>query len=199
VQKPCFCTPSSSISYTLKAKGKIMDDKTQERIKALETALKNELQEKEFYLKHARRTSNALGKAMFETIAADEDEHYQRLRELHKTLEKEGKWPETLPLIIKNTKVKDVLKKVVESVDTGTSADISDMEAVEIAIDFETKGEAFYNKLEKNTDNFREKQFFGLLASMEREHRLSLEDTFEFFKDPEGWYRLQEGHTLDGA
>jgi hypothetical protein len=49
-------------------------------------------------LKHAGRTSNALGKAMFETIASDEDEHYQRLLELHKTLEKEGKWPETIPI-----------------------------------------------------------------------------------------------------
>lgn len=177
----------------------IMDDKTQERIKALETALNNEQREKEFYLKHARRTSNALGKAMFETIAADEDEHYQRLLELHKTLEKEGKWPETLPIKVKDTQVKDVLKKVVESIDTGSNADTTDMEAVEIAIDFETKGEAFYNKLEKLTENAQEKQFFRLLASMEREHRLSLKDTYEFFRDPEGWYRMQEGHTLDGA
>ena len=176
-----------------------MDDKTQERIKALETALNNEQREKEFYLKHARRTSNALGKAMFETIAADEDEHYQRLLELHKTLEKEGKWPETLPIKVKDTQVKDVLKKVVESIDTGSNADTTDMEAVEIAIDFETKGEAFYNKLEKLTENAQEKQFFRLLASMEREHRLSLENTYEFFRDPEGWYRMQEGHTLDGA
>jgi rubrerythrin len=177
----------------------IMDDKTQQRIEALETALNNEQREKAFYLKHARRTSNALGKAMFETIAADEDEHYQRLLELHKTLEKEGKWPETLPIKVKDTQVKDVLKKVVESIDTGGKADTTDMEAVEIAIEFETKGEAFYNKLEKLTDNAQEKEFFKLLASMEREHRLSLEDTYEFFRDPEGWYRMREGHTLDGA
>ena len=179
--------------------GKKMDEQNQERIKALEMALNNEQREKAFYLKHARRTSNVLGKAMFETIAADEEEHYQRLLELHKTLEKEGKWPETLPIKVKDTQVKDVLKKVLESIDTGSSADTTDLEAVEIAIDFETKGEAFYTRLEKLTDNVQEKQFFKLLATMEREHRLSLEDTYEFFKDPEGWYRMQEGHTLDGA
>ena len=176
-----------------------MDEQNQERIKALEMALNNEQREKAFYLKHARRTSNVLGKAMFETIAADEEEHYQRLLELHKTLEKEGKWPETLPIKVKDTQVKDVLKKVLESIDTGSSADTTDLEVVEIAIDFETKGEAFYTRLEKLTDNVQEKQFFKLLATMEREHRLSLEDTYEFFKDPEGWYRMQEGHTLDGA
>jgi hypothetical protein len=43
-----------------------------------------------------------------------------------------------------------------------SKADTTDMEAVEIAIDFETKGEAFYSKLEKNTDNAQEKQFFAL-------------------------------------
>lgn len=176
-----------------------MDEKTQERIRALETALNNEQREKEFYLKHAQRTSNPLGKAMFETIAADEDEHYQKLLELHKTLEKKGEWPETIPLKVKDTTIKDVLKKVVESIDSTNIADTTDIEAVRIAIDFETKGEAFYDKLEKSTDNAQEKQFFKLLASMEREHRLSLEDTYEFFKDPEGWYRIREGHTLDGA
>jgi rubrerythrin len=176
-----------------------MDENTQERIKALETALNNERREKEFYLKHAARTKNSLGKAMFETIAADEDEHYSRLLELHKTLEKEGKWPETIPLKVKNTVVKDVLKKVVEDVNSEKSSDENDMEAVQIAIDFETKGEAFYKKLGESATNSQEKEFFGLLASMEREHRLSLEDTYEFFKDPEGWYRLHEGHTLDGA
>ncbi len=176
-----------------------MDENTQERIKALETALNNEQREKEFYLKHAARTKNSLGKAMFETIAADEDEHYQRLLELHKTLEKDGKWPETIPLKVKNTVVKDVLKKVVEDVDSEKSSDADDMEAVQIAIDFETKGEAFYKKMEESTSNPTEKEFFKLLAGMEREHRLSLEDTMEFFKDPEGWYRMHEGHTLDGA
>ncbi len=176
-----------------------MDENTQERIKALETALNNERREKEFYLKHAARTKNSLGKAMFETIASDEDEHYDRLLELHKALEKEGRWPETIPLKVKNTVVKDVLKKVVEDVDAEKTSDENDMEAVKIAIDFETKGEAFYKKMGESANNPREKEFFGLLASMEREHRLSLEDTYEFFKDPEGWYRLHEGHTLDGA
>jgi rubrerythrin len=176
-----------------------MDENTQARIKALETALNNEKREKEFYLKNAERTVNSLGKAMFQTIAADEDEHYQRLLELHKTLEKEGKWPDTLPLKVKNTEVKDVLKKVVDTVDTGSKADTDDMEAVKIAIEFETKGEEFYANLEKLSDNPQEKSFFALLASIEREHRLSLENTYEYFKDPEGWYRMHEGHTLDGA
>ena len=57
-----------------------MDDK--ERLNALEVALNNETREREFYLKNAERTKNPLGKTMFKQIAADELEHYTRLKEL---------------------------------------------------------------------------------------------------------------------
>jgi rubrerythrin len=43
-----------------------------ERLDALETALGNEMKEREFYLRNADRTQNPLGKAMFRRIAEDE-------------------------------------------------------------------------------------------------------------------------------
>ena len=69
-----------------------------ERIDSLELALKNEATERKFYLDHAQRTDNALGKAMFLEIADDELEHFQRLKELHAVWAEKGKWPETVPL-----------------------------------------------------------------------------------------------------
>ena len=46
-----------------------------ERLNALEIALGNEKREREFYLKHAQRTRNQVGKAMFQQIADEELEH----------------------------------------------------------------------------------------------------------------------------
>ena len=117
-----------------------MAGKTEERIKALEVALNNESRERDFYLKHAERTSNPFGKIMFHSIAKDEDEHYQRLLELHQKLREEGRWPETIPLKVKGTDMKSILKKVVDSVDTSAQADTDDMEAVKIAIDLRLTG-----------------------------------------------------------
>jgi rubrerythrin len=176
-----------------------MSSKTEERIKALEVALNNESRERDFYLKHKDRTINPLGKLMFASIASDEDEHYRRILELQKKLSKEGKWPETIPLAVKGTEVKSIIKNLVDSVDTKSKADLDDMEAVKIAIDFETKGEIFYSNLGKSVENPVEKKFYELLASIEREHRLSLEDTYDYFKDPAGWYRIKERHHIDGA
>ena len=172
---------------------------TEERIKSLETALDNELWERNFYLKHSERTSHPLGKSMFKTIAEDESEHYQRILELHRKLTEAGKWPEDLPLTVKKTPVRSVLKKVVDAVGTAAQADSDDVAAVKIAIDFETKGEKFYQALHDAAEDSREKAFFGMLAGLEREHRLSLEDTLEYFEDPEGWFLMKEKHHLDGA
>jgi len=176
-----------------------MDERSAERVKALEVAINNEAREREFYLKHMERTSNPHGKAMFASIADDELEHLRRLQVLHKRLQAEGKWPETLPLEVKGTEVKSIMKKLVDSIDTSSKADSDDVEAVKVAIEFEAKGEAFYSDLRDGVENPAEKRFYDLLATMEREHRLSLEDTLEYFQDPEAWFRVKEKHTFDGA
>jgi rubrerythrin len=176
-----------------------MDQKTQDRIKALEVALNNEARERDFYLRHQQRSTNPHGKRMFGTIADDESEHYQRILEVHKTLQKEGKWPETVPIKVKGTDVKNVVKKLVDAVDTTSKADVDDLKAVEIAIDFETKGEKFYRDLAAHVENPVEKKFYEFLAGIEREHLLSLKDTYDYFKDPEGWYRVREKLHVDGA
>jgi rubrerythrin len=176
--------------------GFTMDQK--DRLNALEVALNNETREREFYLKNAKRTKNPLGKKMFQQIGDDELEHYERLKQLHQKWAKQEKWPETVPLKVKDTVVKDVLLEFVKKVDKTAEGDSNDLEAVRTAIDFEAKGAKFYAELRDGVTNPAEKQFFDLLSKMENEHYLSLKDTEEYFIDPASWYRTKEHHTLDG-
>ncbi len=176
-----------------------MGSKTEERIKGLEVALNNEARERDFYLKHKERTTNPHGKLMFGTIADDESEHYNRILELHKRLKEKGSWPEEVPLKVKGTEVKSVINKLADAVDPKAKVDLDDLKAVEIAIDFETKGEKFYRDLASTVDNPMEKKFYQFLSSIEREHLLSLKDTYDYFKDPAGWLRIKEGLHVDGA
>jgi rubrerythrin len=157
-----------------------------DRLNALEVALNNEMREREFYLKNAKRTKNAL-------------EHYDRLKQLHQKWAKQEKWPETVPLKVKDTIVKDILLEFVKKVDKTATGDSDDLEAVRTALDFEAKGAKFYAELRDSVTNPKEKQFFDLLSNMENEHYLSLKDTEEYFIDPASWYRKAEHHTLDGA
>ncbi|TSA47377.1 MAG: hypothetical protein D4R56_02225, partial [Deltaproteobacteria bacterium] len=80
----------------------------EERLDALEIALKNEMNEHHFYLKNAGRTANLVGKAMFAQIAAEELEHHERLKQLAESWKKDKKWPETLPLKVNDTAVRSV-------------------------------------------------------------------------------------------
>ncbi len=170
-----------------------------DRLNALDVALNNEMREHEFYLKNAERTKNPVGKAMFQQIAADELEHYERLKQLHENWAKDKKWPDTVPLKVKETIVKDVLKDVIKKVANAPAGDADDLKALEEAIDFEGQGATYYARLRDNVTDPKEKAFFELLANIEHEHYVSLKDTEEYMKDPASWYRKAERSGLDGA
>jgi rubrerythrin len=168
----------------------------EERLNALEIALKNEMNEHRFYLKNAERTANPVGKAMFSQIASEELEHYERLNQLADNWRKDKKWPETLPLRVNGTAVKAVFGKAALGKSSG---DEDDLKAVRTAIEFEANGAKFYAELRDKSVDLKEKAFFGLLSDIEREHYASLKDTEEYFIDPVAWHRKHEGSGLDGA
>lgn len=171
----------------------------EERVNALEVALNNEIREREFYLKHAEKTVNPAGKAMFNRIADDETEHYQRLSELHEKWKRNERWPDSIPLIISNTNVKDVLISTIKKLEKLDIADESDLQAIKTAIDFEERGVEFYRGLRDACDNPKEKAFFDLLSTVEYEHFLSLKNAEEYLTSPDTWYIRTEHHMMDGG
>ena len=170
-----------------------------QRLNALDVALNNEMSERAFYLEHAGRTKNPLGKAMFREIADDELEHYERLKQLHEKWKNSQKWPESVPLSVRQTNIRNLMKDTIAGFQGSAGNNDDDLKAIEIAAKFEAKGMEFYADLRDGADDPKEKAFFALLAGMEREHYLSLKDAEEYLKDPESWLRRTERHTFDGA
>ncbi len=170
-----------------------------QRLNALVLALENETRERAFYIENAKRTKNPLGKAMFQQIADDELEHYERLKEIHKIWEKEEAWPETVKITLGKSRVKDLFKKTTEANAAMPPGDDDDLKAIRVAIDFEARGIKHYQELRDSASDDKERAFFDLLSSMERDHFLSLKDTEEFMTDPVSWYRRTESPGLDGA
>jgi rubrerythrin len=170
-----------------------------ERLNALQVALDNEMKEHKFYLQNAGRTKNPVGKAMFQQIASEELEHYERLKQLHENWKKDKKWPETVPLNVKDTPVKTLVKDVAKKAPAKAKGDADDLKAVRTAIEFEANGTKYYTKLSEELTDQKEKAFFKLLANIEREHYASLKDTEEYLTDPVSWFRKKENAGLDGA
>lgn len=160
-----------------------MDEK--ERLNALEMAINNELRERAFYLSHAGRTKNLLGKAMFEQLADEELEHCTRLKEIREEWRKQNRWPETVPLTIKNTVVRDIFLRTVQEAGEKQESDGDDLDAIRTAIEFEARGAKLYAELRDALSAPLERDFFNLLSTIENEHYLSLVDTLEYFTEPD--------------
>ncbi|HOS39762.1 MAG TPA: ferritin family protein [Spirochaetota bacterium] len=154
--------------------------KANERLNALEVALNNEMNERQFYLNNAERTRNPVGKAMFARIADDELEHYEMLKKLHAEWTANGKWPDTVPLTVNKTSVKTILQRMVDESKDAPASDSDDLAAVQAAAQFESKGVDLYRELAEASTDKKEKEFFMLLSGIEREHFLSLKDMEEF-------------------
>ncbi|MBW2002798.1 MAG: hypothetical protein JRI30_09835, partial [Deltaproteobacteria bacterium] len=121
------------------------------------------------------------------------------LKEVHERWERNEKWPETVPLKVNDTIVKNILKDSIKGVDMMPEKDDDDLKAIQTAIDFEAKGVSHYAQLRDNVSDPKEKEFFNLLSKIEHEHYLSLKDTEEYLTDPASWYTKTERHGLDGA
>ena len=170
-----------------------------ERMASIELALKNETMEREFYLNEAKRSKNPLAQAMFAQLAKDEEEHMHRIRGLHEKLIGAGNWPKDVPLQVAGTDIKKVLDTLVAKAGSDKEHDGNDLAALRKALDFESKGEKLYTDLAKICENPMERNFFGFLAKIEREHHLSIADTLSYLEDPAAWMMQHERAGLDGA
>lgn len=173
-------------------------DRMENKIKAISVALENELNERDFYLAQSEKTDNPVGKKMFLQIAAEEDEHYRRLQSIYQELSVQGKWPESVANIIGGSDIRKTFRRLAEQAKHIPAANRDDIEALKIAVAFETKGQSFYTRLSSEAGTGLEKIFFELLASMEREHMLTLQDSLLFFENPGDWFAEHEKSQLEG-
>jgi rubrerythrin len=170
-----------------------------DRMSSIELALKNEETEMKFYRGEAARSKNPVAKAMFDTLARDEQEHMERIKGLHGKLVESGAWPDAVTIEVAGTNIKEVLEGLVGQQGSAEDQTQDDIAAIKRGIEFETQGEKFYRELAEACTNPKEKEFFRFLSGIEREHRLSLTDTLGYLESPENWLEEHEKSGLDGA
>ena len=129
-----------------------------DRISSIEFAIKNEQTEKEYYLNEANRTKNPVAKRLFETLAADEEEHKNRLQVLYEKLIADGSWPKDVSVEVAGTM--DNLEMLSARLDTLTA----ELEAGRGTLGRLLKDEKLYQDLE---DTIREAR---ILIAEVREH-----------------------------
>ena len=170
-----------------------------DRMASIELAISNEKAEMAFYHNESERSKNPVAKQLFKTLAKEEEEHMIRIQTLHDKLVADGSWPQDVPIEVSGTNVKAVLRDFRRELASTSEHDGDDIAALKKAIDSEEGAAKLYGELAKISTNQQESNFFRFLADIEREHRISLEDSLSYLEDPESWLEASEHRGLDGA
>ncbi len=77
---------------TCRACGKDISWTEREDLKAIEVAMQAEKEASQFYSKTSKMTKDPRGRDMFQQLSEFEMNHYNRLKELQKSLQEKGEW-----------------------------------------------------------------------------------------------------------
>jgi rubrerythrin len=176
-----------------------MTDPLQCSLDMLAAALEMEEKGKAFYEKAAETCRDPLGREVFLSLIQDEIVHSRRIQRLHDSLTSGKCWtreweslekpPQDLGALFQELAVKEKEKIKPET---------SDIEAIDIALDFELASISFYNDHMARSGDPLEKDFLNQMVLEERDHYRALKDTRYYLTDPEGWFIEKERAGLEG-
>jgi rubrerythrin len=177
-----------------------MSEDRQRAITMLCAALEMEEKGKAFYEKAQAASRNPLGREIFRTLVEDEIVHRKRLQTIYDSLLKEKGWQEdwqhlSCPVQDWGTVFRDLAAKF----SPGGTAEAGDLEAVEMAREFEARSIAFYKDHLAQASDPLEQAFLKQMVREEKSHYQALQDTHYYLTDPEGWFMEKERAGLEGA
>ncbi|HUV45206.1 MAG TPA: ferritin family protein [Dehalococcoidales bacterium] len=175
-----------------------MEIEQDQTLNALQTAIQMEIDGKEYYLEASRKSSNKLGRELLQTLAAEEDLHRQKFQSIFDTIRNKKEWPTVDFQPEGGTLLRTILARA-EGTDSSIKASATELDAVQTAIDMESKTYDFYKSQGSDARYGAERDFYEALAAEEREHQLVLLDYHEYLRDPAAWFVNKERPSLDGG
>jgi rubrerythrin len=155
-----------------KACGKELPWTDREDIKALQLAIEAEKDAYQAYLKAAKKTKNPKGRDMFQQLSEFEMNHFQKLKALLKSLQEKGEW-----ILYEGTSLKK--KKIVLKAQKPQGQEqLTDMDALKIAVREEKKAQIHYRSMAGLTKDPRGKDMYKRLAEEESLHEKLLNDQY---------------------
>jgi rubrerythrin len=152
--------------------GKDVSWTDREDLKAIRAAIEAEKEAFQAYSKAAKRTKNPKGRDMFQQLSEFEMNHYQRLTGLLKSLQGKGEW-----ILYGGTSLKKKTISLKMEKPKGHEQ-LTDMDALKIAIREEKKAHAYYRSLAELTRDPRGKDMYKRLADEESLHEKLLNDQY---------------------
>ena len=166
---------------------------------ALKIAIQMEIDGKKCYLQASKGSNNELGKKLLKSMAAEEDVHRKKFREIYEAIRNKKGWPKTDFKPDGGRRLRTLFAGTCAAIGANVEALDSEFDAIETAIDKESKSYDFYSRQSKEAIYPAEREFYDTLAAEEHEHHLILVDYREYLKNPAGWFVQKEHPSLDGG
>lgn len=176
-----------------------MKEQVKKTTQALKKALQMEIEGQEFYHKAGQKSDNPLAKKLFQHLVDEENVHIQKINEIYQEIENKAGWPEKETTFQHKNSLKSVFKEAIMSMKPEVEISSSEIEALQTAMDMEDKSYSFYKSRAEEATSSAEQSFYQALTAEERGHYLTLLDSYEYLKDPQGWLTNKEHWGLDGA
>jgi rubrerythrin len=143
-----------------------------EDIEIVKVAMEAEKDAYQAYLKAARKTINPKGRDMFQQLSEFEMNHYQKLKDLLKSLQEKGEW-----ILYGGTSLKRKTIALKTPKPKGQEQ-LTDMDALKMAIREEKKSQAYYRSMAELTKDSLGKDMYKRLANEEALHERLLNDQY---------------------
>ncbi len=166
---------------TCKSCGRDLPWTDREDIKAVKVAMEAENNAAQSYAKVAKKTRNPKGKEILQQLSEFEMNHYQKLKNLLKSLQEKGEW-----ILYEGTSLKKKSIPLKMEKPKGQEQ-LTDMDALKIAIREEKKAQAYYRSMAELTDDPRGRDMYKRLASEEALHEKLLNDQYYSLHNTGSW------------
>jgi rubrerythrin len=143
-----------------------------EDLEIVKMAMEAEKDAYQAYLKAAKKTINPKGRDMFQQLSEFEMNHYQKLKDLFKSLQEKGEW-----ILYGGTSLKRKTLTLKTPKPKGQEQ-LTDMDALKMALREEKKSQAYYRSMAELTKDPLGKDMYKRLANEEALHERLLNDQY---------------------
>ena len=165
----------------------------------LAKALDMERKGKAYYDRMARRCKNKQCRDIFKMLSGHEDVHTERIQKIYDSLSAGGEWCEWEEPGKKHPELGQVFRAMAKKYGADVTANMSDIQALGLGVDFEAASVKFYRDNLKKAEDKAQKEFFKKMILEEREHHSALSDMKLYLENPSAWFQEKERSGLDGA
>jgi rubrerythrin len=166
--------------------------KKEEKMDALEMAMKMEKDAIAFYTEAEKKTKYPAGKKMFQSITQDEKRHLEMISQIIKGLQithKDVSPMKTVKSVFET--MKDEMMKKIEVTN-------DELEAFKVAMKMEKEGMEFYKKTLAVSTKEKERALLERLIHEEQQHYDIFANTYEFLADSGNWFMWEERGIVEG-